>query len=340
MAGNVLGIQWIGSFQDARNYAASENPLEEVWAQVARQGTDSFLERVKPDNASLPWQDHLRFAKVRFQQAVQFWRAARASPLLTAPLPLYYAFLSLMRADMALGPEVMPRSGHGLKFVKGADLLSCVARLNEGTFTHWLRARGGIDWSEGDQISLKDALACVVELSGDLQGIGPWGHVQFIAVSGIQRGDLSLAFPEYPRDFATNWTPDFPKLAPVCRLAAAPVVNTLIAERAASGETYDSIAKFLDSHLLNHLVLTGMDSRVAWWALRATEIPLQLDRIGYYHVAAYILGSVVRYEPELILNVSSADSGLGWLLQRFVDRAARFYPQLMMAKARGGQIYF
>jgi hypothetical protein len=331
--------RWIGSFQDTGFYYASENPLAEVWAYVGRFGTDSYLKRLKPDNPALPWPEHVAFAKVRFQQAVQFWRAAHTSPLLTAPLPLYYAFLSLMRADMALGPEVIPRTGHGLRLGQGTDLLSCVARLNEGTFTHYLETQG-IAWTQGDQITLKDALGSIVEMYGYLRDIEPYGHVQFVDVSGVQRGDVVLEFPEYPRDFAAGWATDFPKLNTVCRQAAAPAVNTLTVDRGASGETYASIAEFLGSHLLNHLTLTGTESRRMWWALRASEVGLRLDRVGYYHVAAFILGSVVRYAPELILSVSASESGLGWLLQRFLDRAGRFYPQLMMSKAWKRQVYF
>jgi hypothetical protein len=339
MAASFFAPRWIGSFQDTGYDIASENPLEEAWAFIGRFGTDSYLKRLLPTNVPVAaWQDHLAYAKVRFQQAVQFWRAAHTSPLLTAPLPLYYAFLSLMRADMAVGPEVLPKADHGLRFGKGADLLTCLAKLKEGTFTDYLQTQG-IAWHPGDQITLRDALGSIVELFVDLRGAEPWGHVQFVSVSGVQKGDLVLEFPEYPGDFAATWEANFPKLAGVCKKTAG-ADSALIVDRAASGETYGSIAKFLESHLLNHLSVTGAESPRLWWALRATEIPLQLDRIGYYHVVAYILGSVVRYEPELILSVSSSDSGLGWLLQRFLQRAARFYPQLMVSKSWKRQVYF
>jgi hypothetical protein len=55
----------------------------------------------------------------------------------------------------------------------------------------------------------------------------------------------------------------------------------------------------------------------------------------------FILGSIVRYQPELILPVSGSDSETGWLLRRFLSQAERFYPQLKLIEQNGGQaIYF
>ncbi len=338
MTTQLFKLQWVGSFQATQNAFAAENPLEEAWAQIARMGTDAWLQRMKPDNATIPWADHLAFVKVRIQQAVEFWKAAHSSTLLTAPLPLYYAFLSLMRAYMALVPEVMPRPAHGLKFVSRADILSCGAALNSGTFTHYLETRG-IQWKHGDEITLHEALGCIVELFVDVRIHDlKLPHVQFVNVTAYRSGEVTLAFPDYPRDFATSWTIDFPSLVPVCTQQGSEKV--LVVQRAAVGDSYESISKFLDHYLLNHLTLTQPEGPRLWWALRASEQSVPLDRVGYYHVAAFILASAVRYEPELILAISGTDSAIGWLLKRLLERAGRFYPQLVLSTSWKQQVYF
>jgi hypothetical protein len=59
----------------------------------------------------------------------------------------------------------------------------------------------------------------------------------------------------------------------------------------------------------------------------------------YYHVAAFILSSAVRYQPELVLDVNKPDSGVGWLLNRFLKAAERFYPQLHLENVWRRQVY-
>jgi hypothetical protein len=330
-------MNWLGSFQNTRLHYSSENPLEDVWAQLGRVATREHLTALKPNNPSVPWDEFCKYIQVRFMQAQEFRNAARAGTVLTSPLTLYYSFLNLMRGTMAMVPEVMPINSHGLKFIAGADILSSAAELCRGTFTQHLELVG-VTWKKQDRITLGDALGCIVEMVGDLAGFDPkLCHVQFVSVIARMRGALSLGFQFYRRDFAANWAKDFPTLATSCEPAADCVLTLNVKPDAYSNQP-EGIAEFLHKNLWNALTIT---QRPKWWTLRRSEPHLQLDRISYYHVAMFILGSAVRYQPELVSEIASSNSGVGWLIKRFLQRAERFYPQLQLTYTWGGQqVYF
>jgi len=65
-----------------------------------------------------------------------------------------------------------------------------------------------------------------------------------------------------------------------------------------------------------------------------------LPRPAYYFLATYILGNVVRYAPELLADLTDPDSHLGWTIQRFLNTAERFYPQLMFHWAFTTKVFF
>jgi hypothetical protein len=329
------GIQYVGSFQNYAQRAENENPLDEVWSQVSRFATNECLKALVSDTGIPNWDAHLAYVKVRIHQSIEFRRAAHGSTLLTAPLPLYYSFLNLMRAQMALVPEIMPIPLHGLRFKENTDLLSCEAALCEGTFTQYLSSQN-IPWEKGWRISLRDALGCIPEMHADVRAFDSnMLHTQVVIIDARTNPYLGMKFIEYPKFFAENWQADFPHLTDTCSLDGDKV---LVVKPEAYGGALGGIAPYLHQHLYNHLTPT---QTAIWWALRNSESFLKLDRIGFYHVATFILGNAVRYQPELIFAANSADSGLGWLLNRFRSRAERYYPQLqLMWGAKGQQVYF
>lgn len=329
-----LLLPYIGSFQDERYLIRSEDPLDEVWNRIGRFGT-SFLEHhFKPDKIDIAWDEYLKYTQIRIRQALEFRGAAHGASLLTAPLPLYYSFLNLTRALLALGPEIMPKSGHGLRFISGADLLSSKAQLTKGSFTDYLNTQG-VPWAEGEQISLSEALGFIVELAYDY-GIFDKNrvYVQPILVRAIMQGPVRLQFSNPSADFAKDWKDDFPELADVC---VEDEECSLLVTDENLGKDYNFIAEFLNKRLLPDLTLLNHPK---WYALRKNNGVIKLTRPAYYYVAMFILGSAVRYEPELILPASKADSEIGWLMRRFLKIAERFFPQLKLMEFHKSQIYF
>jgi hypothetical protein len=312
----------------------SEDPLHEVWDHIARYGTSFPEKHLRPDKLDIPWDEHLRYAQIRTRQALEFRHAARDASLLTAPLPLYYSFLNLTRAFLAIGPEVMPQSRHGLKFVSTDDLMNSYAQIEKsGTFVDYLDSLGFAS-NVGAKISLVDALGSIVELTptfGQFDAVHT--HVQTVSVRGLMTGPVRLHLLNYPRDWA-NWQSDFPELVESC---AEESVGVLLLNDRTIGQDYLAVCKFLSQRLLPGLTL---QNHPTWYAIRKGNGVLPLPRAAYYFVAMFILGSAVRYQPELLLAPSTQDSEIGWLLGRFIRRAERYFPQLKLMELHRSQLYF
>lgn len=242
----MFASTWPGSLQDVSHYIPSENPLEEIWAHIARTATTTELAKLKPEKQLADWDKHRAYLQVRLTQALEFRKAAHSSTLLTAPLPLYYSFLNLMRAYMALRQEVKPGKHHGLSFHAAPSLFDSEASLTVGTFTEYL-GYAGIAWKKGDRISLRDALGCVIELGTDVATIDPtMCHVQRIEVFAYISGEFSLRFHDHPGTLSETWRADFPTLVASCH---DPDGFRLVIKKEACGKTRDDVAHFLAKHL-------------------------------------------------------------------------------------------
>jgi hypothetical protein len=101
--------------------------------------------------------------------------------------------------------------------------------------------------------------------------------------------------------------------------------------------TYEAITEFL-----NRVLQTDLRERQTpvWYALRVVDPELVFPREAYYMVALFILGSIVRYEPEMMLEASNPDAEVGWFLRRFLQVAERYFPQLMLMWIEQCPIYF
>jgi hypothetical protein len=160
------GLHYIGSFQTGTRFT-SENPLEEVWSCIALLGSPEHIRsRVSFEESIEDPEVFIDYAVVRIRQATELRAASGESSLLTSPLTLYYSFLNLTRALLAINSEIMPAKLHGLTFESRKNLLNCRAKVTKGTFTDYLEAEG-TTWQSGLKVSLADALARVIEISDD-----------------------------------------------------------------------------------------------------------------------------------------------------------------------------
>ena len=139
------GIQYVGSFQKSKIRFPSENPLEEVWVRVSQHGTAEFVRKLTPTTTVSKWDELVDYAVVRIRQAVELRNAARRASLLTSPLMFYYSFLNLTRGMLAIGPEIMPAKGHGLRYISAKQLLDCAAEITPGTFSDFLSSQRIVD---------------------------------------------------------------------------------------------------------------------------------------------------------------------------------------------------
>lgn len=335
------GGQYIGSFQTGTKFE-SENPCEEVWSRVAQHGSADNLRKLFTPPSGQDVEPYVEYAGVRVRQAVEFRKAARQSTLLTSPLSLYYSFLNLTRASMCLAVDDMTSKGHGLTFQGGEDLLSSGAKLARGTFTDYLDASGA-PWKPHKEVTLHDALSRIIEIRFDYT----WPHAResYVIPLGVDayfNGDLILNIPKRAYDLSLNssrWTSELPSVAGCCVVDASK--NALkVKYKLPKGEKGDhqAVNAFCSMRLESDLIWQDLNSR--WYLVRQVDPDLVFPRPAYYLLAVFILGSVVRYEPELMLETTDPDSHLGWLLRRVIQAAERFFPQLMLGWVFGSPVYF
>ncbi len=335
-----LDLQYVGSFQIGRVFS-SENPLEEVWGRVARWGTEEWVRSLVAKQTppiTVPWQQFGPYALVRMRQAVEFRAVARAATLLTAPLPLYYAFLNLERGLFALREQRPPVSGHGLKFRRGTDILDCAAEIAAGTFADYLTALN-VPFSIGQAVTLREALSRIPELVDDLHSSSIFSsEVVVCQIRAMSSGSATLHFSipaAQEPDFRAKWQAFFPGLASDCDLEPAGAVLRL--KSTVDTSDYEKLASFCSKQLATPLLLRD---RAYWYAIPASTALPNLPRPAWYFVSMFILGSTVRYEPELLAAISVEDSELHWLLSRYLRFAERFFPQLKLMELYGHNVFF
>jgi hypothetical protein len=331
-----MRVVQIGSFQTGAGWE-SENPLEEVWSRVTQIGSREHIakhwaaEKLSDPTAIAQISE---YTNVRVRQAVEFRSAARQSSQLTSPLAFYYSFLNLLRGFYALKHESIPDKGHGLTFGKGALLLDCECVLSRGSFAAYLATEGG-RWSNGHAITLRTALARIIELRDDFPRIaGQPSLVDFVAVKAYNTGEIFLDFRGAPGlDFRHEWHQAFPNLKDICELE--PEGNVLRVCQSIS--EYEKVAEFLPT-ILDADLRIRVSPR--WFAHRHLPAPPEMPRLGYYFVAMFILGSIVRYEPELVREIADPDREVSWLIGRFLRLAERYFPQLAINWLAGGSVYY
>ena len=318
-----LALNYIGSFQTGRRIV-TENPLEELWNRVARLGITAFT-KTYVSSIGTPWDQWVPYAIPRFRQAAEFRRAASGGSLLTRPLSLYYSALNLMRAMYAMKVESAPAPRHGLVFKEAPSLLDCTATPACGTFADYLAANQVTNVTAA--FTLRDCLACIPEVGDEFIALDVgYPTCLGLEVHALMNGEMKLEFHCQwdPTGFRDNWTTWFPSLATDCTLE--PEGTLLRVNKGDNTKSYEAIAAFLASRLWPNLLWS--EFRAIWYAPVTGTLP-SLPRAAYYFLALFILGNVVRYTPEQLSDLTNPDSHLGWTMQRFVNAAERFYPQLM-----------
>jgi hypothetical protein len=325
----ALDLSYVGSFQKGPRLF-TESPLEAVWSQVARLGITAYIQEAVASSSPppvRPWEEWGPYAVARIRQAVEFRRASRGTTLLTRPLPLYYAFLNLLRGALALDKQVCAGKAHGLTYTANPDLLRSAAHASSGTLSDYLTAIS-VSFSPVTSVSLLDCLSYIPEVSSEYIGLkSGWTNATAVRVEAAMSGKV-LLHVHYQHDeagFRKNWDAWLPQLASLCSLE--PTGTTLRVAPSVDTSTLEAISDFLRSHLWVNLIWS--DIPIWYVPLQQGSIPL-LPRLAYYYVALFILSSAVRYEPESLIALTDPDSQLGWVLQHFLDAAERFFPQLVL----------
>lgn len=341
----LLGDTPIQSSFQQGIYFRCEHPLEEVWARVARFGTDEYSDNVFSGEGP-NWPELREYGAIRVRQSVELRRAASLRSLISSPLPLYYSMLNLTRAALAFVPEVKAHPSHGLGHKAEDDLLDCRANLKlQGTFIDLLASQNGHPPPKAS-ITLGECLARIPELCFDFcSPLRGRSTVAPVTVTSAPARYVELAFDvrslREASDFEQRWPAMFPHLRDTCSLDRGTTLSVKNAPTLAILSTYtQAVAEFCAKNLLVSLTVQ-QPGEPAWYAASRT---CELDgwpRAAYYLAGMFILSSLVRYEPEaLVMFAGSSDSELGWFLTQFLAAAERFYPQLMLSWMLGQTVFF
>ena len=319
-------LSYSGSFQDGI-HLTTENPLEEIWSFLALYGSEEYLREKVTDAKN---KDALAdYVAVRIRQAIGLREAAREATLLTSPLTLYYSVLNLTRACMAIREEILESKHHGLIFKQDPQILLSRAKVTEGTFSQYLKT-AGYAGKKGVQISLLDCLSRIIEISNEYSMVaGNPSCACSVWVEAWQSGKTVLHF--YPDEvggeqhFRARWEVEYPGLAPFCELESSGGCKLKIKADKEPNSQQD-VASLCSQILEVNLIQTVQPK---WFIVRQTNPDLAWPRPAYYFAALFILGNIVRYQPELMYQVTSTHSKWDWFFRRFMVAAERFFPHLM-----------
>jgi len=100
-----------------------------------------------------------------------------------------------------------------------------------------------------------------------------------------------------------------------------------------------NVAEFINSVLETDL--RKNEFRQVWYLVQQIDPNIVFTRSAYYFIGMYILGSIVRYDPEMLLDITDPYSEIAWILSRFIEMAERYFPQLILIEFNNNRpIYF
>jgi len=332
-----LDLHYLGSFQKGTRLT-TENPTEEVWSRLSLHGSLDYLHDALKVT-KLPKDKAAKYVAMRMRQATEFRGAYRGATLLTAPLTLYYAFLNLTRACLAIQAETISTAAHGLRFTRKPKILECQAQLKLGTFTDYLTANS-VNWNSDTAISLDDCISRIIETGTEYFEVGGKPPLAVpIAVKAMRTGKTLFHFNEEwsggKDHFRERWQSEYPSLIGHCSLEAEGC--TLRIHEAEEPNSLDEVSNLCNRLLEVNLIWSDIPM---WFTIRRTNSGLVWPRPAYYLAALFILSSLVRYEPDLLFEEISQNSKWVWFFKRFLEKAERFFPHLMFNWIHNGVHFF
>ena len=137
-------------------------------------------------------------------------------------------------------------------------------------------------------------------------------------------------------DFRKNWRTLFPSLSSDFELASDKNVLSTSKE---SLKEIGNVVEFINSILETDLM--KLDNARMWYLIQHRDQSLVYTRPAYYFICLFILSSIVRYEPEMLLDISDPYSEYAWIITKLLSFAERYYPQLILIEMNDDRtIYF
>jgi len=327
----------------------TENPLDEVWGILRRHATRELLDTYIYTGGGLSKDEVIKYCRARFRQTCEFRETGRASTLVTKPLALYYSILNLTRAVIVLRKENPIEGGHGLgSFEANTDLLACSVKTSKiGTFP----ALWQIFSDAGEMpsvITLKDCLSQIPEVMWSFNSPARGASLCTpVDLELFSAGKAILTFTHGPtpaEQFEKEWKAWFPKIAAMGgEFEVTPegkirvVLPDILVTRNDAKADQERVMAFSSEYLISDL--TSLNAIRFYLSRNTPGIPALRRELAYLG-AMHILSSVVRYEPEALLQTVESGSETAWFLDKVLQAVERYYPQLMLSLAESRNIYF
>jgi hypothetical protein len=325
----------MGSFQRGSTIR-TESPLDAVWRQLERAGTQESLAKTVATRG-LP-EGQAAIASLRMRQAIDFWRASRGTSMLTRPVQLYYAMLNLTRVTLLVATTGFGAKSHGAQYLTDPVLMDTALRVGKaGTFADFLKQVGCPTDLNGQKLSLWSLLSQIPELRHEIGLLSDKPtSVATVRVRAFMEKPLRLGF-QVPgltnEEFERDWQTLFPWMASKCEIATDPMTLAVTGELRGT----EAISDFCDKHLMADL---RWRDDATWFDHVTRPDVVLLPRPAPYLGAMFILSNICRYEPELLSSVAGEMTDCGFALTSFLDSAERYYPQLLLNLLAGRMCFF
>jgi hypothetical protein len=239
-----------------------------------------------------------------------------------------------LAAILVFREEQRPKAHHGLKYVAGSSILQDRAKLQAGFFTQFLAVQQA-DPSTPASISLEESLLRVPELFTSLTPaqVPRVGVVPFtVSVKTSGKVTLTLDARCFPAGDTAESQVESGQIVVDSMFQVGDTPYELVASvgegPGADGRAGDLIESFAWPPL-------NPSSLNVWFLPRSST---SWPRAAYYFSALFLLCSAVRYNPAELDMLSAGTAELGWQLERFLDAAERYVPQLALTWYFGGLV--
>jgi len=309
------------------NYRVSENPIEEIWHLLDLSASeDMILEHIDKSMKK----EVVSFIAESVAQAEEFDLSSTSSTEHTKSLLLYYCFLHLTKAVLALLNKRITSSYHGLSIcdiVPGTDLLDVSAKLKKGVF--WdLLLLGGVTPTQNLRITLDELLRRCAYIGWEYKTA--YGKDSMILNpslnASISLSELEIKIRAPYGDLLKEWNTRLQGFDKYFELSESTQDHLIfrLNDNAPRG-SLPKIRKILDDTMIFNVFaepeffLLPKDRDVYHWSQEA-----------YLYAVSFILGSVVRYYPAYWHQEIIAKRKNRWLIRRLNWVMRRVYLNIMI----------
>ncbi|MBN2567849.1 MAG: hypothetical protein JXB42_00295 [Deltaproteobacteria bacterium] len=312
----------------------SENPLDSVWEELNLLSDPVYLRKAWPQADG----ELILYTCFSIQQAHEYFLASKYVTYATKPLLLYYCFLNLAKAALAMKNDKVPKGHHGLSNPKYEDqIVDCCMKTNAGVFDELNKATAS-EISIDEEVSAGLFSERAIELLSVYERI--YGKKPSIITPKIGRfpnevkisvdKSIMAHYPSLEDILVAKLSRDFEKIETGN--------SALIFKNKSQLPASQDEAKALADEIVNRYVLYSVlhDKR------HFIDISdRRISQESCYFALMFLLGSAVRYAPSTLHDwLYDLKKSNRSYLERVCNTAARVFPNLMLNLIYGDRLKY